>query len=280
MKAETFLGLSLIVKPLALLEQLSVTLQAEKMDFDSVEESVKKVGELLKKYRESEFQKSIDIAVKLPEEISDVTIRPLKEPRQKKIPARLGGGCRTATTGFEQHYRKEYYQFLDRISVEIKERFSTNGSDSDLSSYKKLAGIFKTGEIPAIVKNYPELDNIKLSYQVKDFREKTGAASVFEARKAYQAMPPLERVLHPQVFNLLKILLVCPVSSSACERSFSTLRRLKTWLRNRLSQERLNSNIVCTIHKELLMSVDVNDILNNFININPMRRRKFGVVKI
>jgi hypothetical protein len=115
---------------------------------------------------------------------------------------------------------------------------------------------------------------------MRDFREKTGASSVFKARKAFQEMTVLERVLYPQVLTLLKILLVCPISSSACERSFSTLRRLKTWLRNRLSQERLNSNIVCAIHKELLMSIDVHDIMIDFVNINPTRRSKFGVVKI
>ena len=65
-KAETFLGLCLMVKPLALLEQFSITLQAEKMDFDSVEESVKKIEDLLQKYRDSEFQKHFEAAVKLP----------------------------------------------------------------------------------------------------------------------------------------------------------------------------------------------------------------------
>ena len=54
----------------------------------------------------------------------------------------------------------------------------------------------------------------------------------------------------------------------------------KTWLRNRLGQERLNSNIVCGIHEELLMPCDVLEILNDFVNVNSMRRNKFGVEKI
>jgi len=36
----------------------------------------------------------------------------------------------------------------------------------------------------------------------------------------------------PNIFKLLEILVVLPVSTSANERSFSTLRRLKTYLRN------------------------------------------------
>ena len=138
----------------------------------------------------------------------------------------------------------------------------------------------KTGKIPGLVRDYPELDCVKLSHEVKEFKKKTESSSVYEARKAYQAMDDLERNFYPQVFLLLRILLVCPISSSACERSFSTLRRLKTWLRNRLGQERLNSNTVCVIHKELLMSSDVCEILNDFVNVNSMRRNKFGVEKI
>ena len=162
----------------------------------------------------------------------------------------------------------------------MKERFSTSGTDSDMSTYTALAGILKTGKIPAVVRFYPELECVQLSHQVKDFKENTGCSSLYEARKAYQAMTALERTLYPQVLVLLKILLVCPVTSAACERSFSTLRRLKTWLRNRLGQERLNSNIVCTIHKELLMTIDVHDILNDFVNVNAIRRGKFGVMKV
>jgi hypothetical protein len=47
-------------------------------------------------------------------------------------------------------------------------------------------------------------------------------------------------------------LLVCPVSAATCERSLSALRRVKTWLRNTLHQERLNHNLVCLIHRSMM----------------------------
>ena len=76
---------------------------------------------------------------------------------------------------------------------------------------------------------------------------------------------------------LLKLLLVCPISSSACERSFSTLQRLKTWLRNTVGQERLNNNLICNIHKSMLMEIDLNVILDEFINRSVIRRNRFGL---
>ena len=55
--------------------------------------------------------------------------------------------------------------------------------------------------------------------------------------------------------------MVSPVSSYDAERSFSALRRLKTWLRNSMTQRRLNAIMICNIHKEKLEKLDIDDIL-------------------
>jgi len=51
-------------------------------------------------------------------------------------------------------------------------------------------------------------------------------------------------ISHQSVLNelnkLLQIILTVPVSSCTAERSFSALRRLKTFLRSTMSQNRLN----------------------------------------
>ena len=41
--------------------------------------------------------------------------------------------------------------------------------------------------------------------------------------------------------RLIQILLTLPVSNASSERSFSCLRRVKTWLRSTMNQDRLNS---------------------------------------
>ena len=43
-----------------------------------------------------------------------------------------------------------------------------------------------------------------------------------------------------EVTKLIRLLLVCPAASVKAVCSFSALRRLKTWLRSSMSQERLN----------------------------------------
>jgi hypothetical protein len=51
----------------------------------------------------------------------------------------------------------------------------------------------------------------------------------------------LERELFSEVVVLFKILLVMPATNATSERTFSVLRRIKTYLRSTMSQVRLNN---------------------------------------
>ena len=64
-------------------------------------------------------------------------------------------------------------------------------------------------------------------------------------------LPNPEREMIKEVITLCKLILVNPSTSAAGERSFSTARRLKAWLRSRMNQERSVSNLtVLSVHKE------------------------------
>ena len=53
----------------------------------------------------------------------------------------------------------------------------------------------------------------------------------------------------PNIVMLVKHLLLRPVSSAECERTFSCLRRLKTWLRSTMTQERLHGVVIGHVHQ-------------------------------
>ena len=81
-----------------------------------------------------------------------------------------------------------------------------------------------------VVSKYPELNGLTLLIQLEMFKHTYKAESLHKAKVSYWNMEHLVRSLFPQVLVLLKLLLVCPVSSCECECSFSILRQLKTWL--------------------------------------------------
>ena len=70
--------------------------------------------------------------------------------------------------------------------------------------------------------------------------------------------------------------MVSPASLMYAERSFSALRRLNTWLRNSMTQRRLNAIMIFNIHKEKLEELDIDDILKSFIN-NSFERRSINI---
>jgi len=65
-------------------------------------------------------------------------------------------------------------------------------------------------------------------------------------------MSPEVRGMFPRVEALVRLLLVHPASSASAERSFSSLRRLKTYLRSTIGQARLNHVAVAPIQQTAL----------------------------
>ena len=70
----------------------------------------------------------------------------------------------------------------------------------------------------------------------------------------------------PLVVTMIKYYLVCPASTANAERSFSHLRRLKTYLRSTMTQARLNSLLILSTYKEVLDLLNMKKLLQEFIS--------------
>lgn len=66
--------------------------------------------------------------------------------------------------------------------------------------------------------------------------------------------------MYPSVNKLLQILATLPVTSCTAERSFSTLKYLKSYLRNTTSETRLNGLALLYVHKDILVNSE--EVLN------------------
>ncbi|KAK3910741.1 Zinc finger MYM-type protein 1, partial [Frankliniella fusca] len=69
--------------------------------------------------------------------------------------------------------------------------------------------------------------------------------------------------------------LVVPATSASAERSFSLLRRLKTYLRTTMTAERLNHLAVLNCYQEEVDNLDVNNLIHLFVN-SPYRAFVLG----
>ena len=59
-------------------------------------------------------------------------------------------------------------------------------------------------------------------------------------------------------------------------RSFSAMRRIKSYLRSTMSQGRLNYIMVLSVHKDLTDKMNLVDVANNFVSASENHLRVFG----
>ncbi|CAI6369096.1 unnamed protein product [Macrosiphum euphorbiae] len=78
----------------------------------------------------------------------------------------------------------------------------------------------------------------------------------------------------PNLFKLIQVGLAIPISSATCERSFSSMRRIKNWLRTSMEQSICTDLSVINIERDLSNKIYKDKIINNF----TMSQRRISLV--
>uniref|UniRef100_A0A672STT8 HAT C-terminal dimerisation domain-containing protein n=1 Tax=Sinocyclocheilus grahami TaxID=75366 RepID=A0A672STT8_SINGR len=119
------------------------------------------------------------------------------------------------------------------------------------------------------------LNLIAAHYKIQLCKEEILVAKQFLAKKkkegAVSDMASAYKLLDPDMFPTLSLVfqaaLTIPVSRSSCERSFSALRRLHTWLRRTMGQKRLNHLAVLSIEKGILSTINTSMVIDRFAQV-------------
>ena len=75
---------------------------------------------------------------------------------------------------------------------------------------------------------------------------------------------------------IAKLILVMPATNASSERCFSALRRIKTYLHNTMSQERLNHVMLLHVHKDQTDQLSCSDVGDDFVCGHENRLHHFG----
>ena len=87
-----------------------------------------------------------------------------------------------------------------------------------------------------------ELDSLRTRYH------DLNSVILCDIVKVFQDMKPTSRLLFSEVVTVLKRVLVMSATNATSERSFSALRRLKTFLRSTMTQGRLTHWMILHVH--------------------------------
>lgn len=110
-------------------------------------------------------------------------------------------------------------------------------------------------------------------------KEPGGVSVIADVIKYFKETAPAQKEFLSEVCKLLTILLVIPASNAVSERSFSALRRVKTYLRSTMTQTRMNNLMVLHIHKENTDALDIISVANEFVSGSEHRSSVFGTFK-
>lgn len=180
-------------------------------------------------------------------------------------------------------YMKNIYEpFIETTLTELGNRFSkhqkilTNAFsllpsyvvDKEFSDVKQAFDFYKD--------DLPSNDINVLAAEFDLWQNKGRKTSITDRPSnlidSLNALLPI-RSFYPNLNYLLGLFSVLPVTVSTAERSFSTMKLIKTTLRNSTGDERLNNLALIHINHDIASNLDVKDVIDSFCK--DKRRIKF-----
>lgn len=173
-------------------------------------------------------------------------------PRQKR--ARLSENIHQTTTVAAK-------EVCDVISNQIKERYSFLTHHSALSlldckQFKEYDKVFPVKLLEETVGVYSFLEKERLKtelsvmYKREDFQQLNGAVSLLQFVIENNLQTSLS-----EAHKLMNIISTIPMTTAEAERCFSSLKRIKTFLRSTMSQERLTSLAMLSVEKQMIRDI-------------------------
>jgi len=181
------------------------------------------------------------------------SIDPITLPRQRRPPSRFTGhGEAYRAQTAQEHFRAAFFACVDTAVNQLSERLDKTkpGPKTYLFPEKMVT----SGEIDAeLCEAYPELNRDSLSIQLQMFMNKYKIPTLSEAHNVFRdIMVPEVRSLFVDVEQLIRLMLLCPVSS------------------------RFNAVVVCHVNKDIVDSLNVSELASDFAKRSDISRGLFG----
>lgn len=223
---------------------------------------------LIKKNFETIWKDIVDFS-----DANDINLEPIRNVRKRKLPKKLEGFVVAPTTEVRdeeeftgdtaaEFWKKTMYlKIMNAITSNFEDRFKNlplaeavdsflqldlDGAKEFIDNYQKVAEINRS-ELEAEVKVFKGLLKSKnMEVNLQNMRVELRAETT------------------PNLYKLVQIAVCIPTSSAGCERSFSAMRRIKTWLRSTMCQDRFSHmallNIENSVVKENISNTKVLEI--------------------
>ncbi len=162
-----------------------------------------------------------------------------------------------------------YNVFVDHLVQEITDRVMKNEDrfSAQLLLPPRLNEL-QDKQVSAIFDTFTDdLDTTPDAFkgEVRRWRVRWSDPNVAKPSTLVDTLDKTSSVAYPGIYRALSVLVTIPATSVSCERSFSSMRRIKTYLRSTMTGDRLSSLGILNIHRDV--DVDVEEIINRFASM-------------
>nr|XP_055031053.1 zinc finger MYM-type protein 1-like [Misgurnus anguillicaudatus] len=263
------------------INKVSKILQSPKVSVETVRKEIRAVKEFLQDFRNeglnSAKTEAREIAEKLEVEMSWPEVRQRRKAKQFDYE----GTEQTQSTAEELFERQFFLPLIDTALVTVKDRFSK------MEIFYELYGFLYSLDTMKSTEKEGKLDECcqRLEQKMDDIDAQDLQLEVKGAVRSFPThiSSPLEMLDHiykenildiyPNLSIALRLLLTLPVTVASSERSFSSLKLIKTYLRTTMSQDRLSALAVISIEQEVTKAVDMESMIARFAEAKARKVR-------
>ena len=119
--------------------------------------------------------------------------------------------------------------------------------------------------------NHYKLDEEDICPELSQTRKLARNHNLSSIPDVIELLQPLKATF-PALLQLLPTVLTLSVTSATCERSFSSLWRIKMYLRSTMGDSRLNNVAILSIEKDLSSALSFDTVLDHFAAVDKNRR--------
>uniref|UniRef100_A0A8C2HB86 Uncharacterized protein n=1 Tax=Cyprinus carpio TaxID=7962 RepID=A0A8C2HB86_CYPCA len=261
---------------------LSDTLQSPSLDLAMAVDLVSALKDSFQGYTSETFVDNLWKSIVNTATKCNIAIENAEKKRSQKVNSRLGGSVITSTLGQrkcndgdkDSFRRTIFYPIVDTILGELDRRFSKDNCeimrgiqslDPKSTCFLQEEAVFYLGEI--YVSDSEDLSHeLHQKRRLLQRKQQSGMPNLSGTVDLAVFLEPHKDVFH-ELFHLCKTAIALPVSSAACECSFSALKLIKTHLRTTMTDDRLSNLGVLSIEARRASHLTWTGLLNFLVPI-------------
>nr|CAI5829487.1 unnamed protein product [Callosobruchus analis] len=268
-------SLQTIAKYSAVIEPVVNALQAKSIDMISVGKHIRNIKDILRNDREFPDRISNEILQKARAVAMDLNIE-ISVPR---LAHKQTHRSNPPSDNDNEYWRRSLIiPYIDSLISSLNIRFSQENTPAFALSRLHPFYMTKTSiaDLHKNAESFQEFYNLDITGELNLWHNLWVTKALSDDQlKDIEVVDLFKEanIFYPAVRKALIILSTIPCTTATVERSFSTLRRVKTWLRSTMGEERLTGLCLMSVHRNYLKdnSEFIEKIVIDKFSANPRR---------